>query len=76
MGKYKNVNILDNTRVIRDLQKYLDEDITHLSTPDNCEVELSLGVSVNSPNGFVPGIVRTVTENCRTLRIDNFEIDK
>ncbi len=52
---------LDNTRVIRDLQKYLDEVITHLSTTDNCDVELSLEVSANAPNGFAPETVRTVS---------------
>ena len=67
---------LDNTRVIRDLQKYLDEVITHLSTTDNCEVELSLEVSANAPDGFTPETVRTVSENCRTLRVDSFGFDK
>ena len=43
---------LDNTRVIRDLQKYLDEVITHLTTVDNCEVELSLEVSAHASEGF------------------------
>jgi hypothetical protein len=67
---------LDNTRVIRDLQKYLDEVITHLSTTDNCDVELSLEVSANAPDGFAPETVRTVSENCRTLRVDSFGFDK
>ncbi len=67
---------LDNTRVIRDLQKYLDEVITHLSATNNCDVELSLEVSANAPDGFTPETVRTVSENCRTLRVDNFGFDK
>lgn len=66
----------DNTRVIRDLQKYLDEVITHLSTTDNCDVELSLEVSANVADGFAPEIVRTVLKNCRTLGVDNFGFDK
>ena len=67
---------LDNTRVIRDLQKYLDEVITHLSTVDNCDVELSLEVSAHAAEGFPPGTVRTVSENCRTLRVENFGFEK
>lgn len=66
---------LDNTCVIRDLQKYLDEVITHLSTTYNCDVELSLEVSANAPDGFAPETARTVSENCRTLRVDNFGFD-
>ena len=67
---------LDNTRVIRDLQKYLDEVITHLSTVDNCEVELSLEVSAHAADGFPQGTVRTVSENCRTLRVEDFGFEK
>lgn len=67
---------LDNTRVIRDLQKYLDEVITHLTSVDNCNVELSLEVNANARDGFPSGTVRTVSENCRTLRVDNFGFDK
>ena len=67
---------LDNTRVIRDLQKYLDEVISHLSSVDNCEVELSLEVTAQAKDGFPQGTVRTVSENCRTLRISNFGFEK
>jgi hypothetical protein len=67
---------LDNTRVIRDLQKYLDEVITHLSTVDNCEVDLSLEVSAHAVNGFPQGTVRTVSENCRTLRVSDFGFEQ
>ena len=67
---------LDNTRVIRDLQKYLDEVITHLSSVDNCDVELSLEVSARAADGFPQGTVRTVSENCRTLRVENFGFEK
>lgn len=67
---------LNNTRVIRDLQKYLDEVITHLSSVDNCVVELSLEVNAQAENGFPQGTVRTVSENCRTLRVDDFGFEK
>ena len=63
-------------RVIRDLQKYLDEVITHLSTVDNCEVDLMLEVSAQATDGFPQGTVRTVSENCQTLRVDNFGFEK
>ena len=67
---------LNNTRVIRDLQKYLDEVINHLSAVDNCEVELSLEVSAKAADGFPQGTVRTVSENCRTLKVDDFGFGK
>ena len=67
---------LDNTRVIRDLQKYLDEVINHISATDNCEVTLSLEVSANADDGFTQETVRTVSENCRTLKVESFGFDK
>ena len=67
---------LDNTRVIRDLQKYLDEIISHLTSVDGCSVELSLEVSAQADNGFPQGTVRTVSENCRTLKVQNFGFEK
>lgn len=67
---------LDNTRAIRDLQRYLDEVITHLSAIDNCEVKLGLEVEANLAEGFTQGMVRAISENCRTLRVDNFGFEK
>lgn len=63
---------LDNTRIIRDMQKYLEEVITHLSESEGCEVKLTLEVDAHSADGFSQGTVRTVSENCRTLRVQNF----
>ena len=67
---------LDNTRVIRDLQRYLDEVIKHLSNTYNCNVELSLEVNAETPTGFSQETVRTVSENCRTLNVSNFGFEK
>ena len=67
---------LDNTRVIRDLQKYLDEVISHISAVDNCEMELTLEVSAHAQDGFPQGTIRTVSENCRTLHVGSFGFDK
>ena len=67
---------LDNTRVIRDLQRYLDEVIKHISTTDNCNMELSLEVNAETTTGFSQETVRTVSENCRTLNVTNFGFDK
>ena len=67
---------LDNTRVARDLQRYIDEVIQHLSSTDNCDVELTLEVNANAQNGFSQNTIRTVSENCRTLRINDFGFER
>lgn len=67
---------LDNTRIGKDLQKYLDEVITHLEDVDNCKVELTLEVNAQAEDGFPPDVVRAVSENCRTCNVDDFSFDK
>jgi hypothetical protein len=61
---------LDNTRVIRDVQKLMDEVVNLLSSADGAEVEISLEVTAQTAKGFNTNTVRAVTENCRTLKID------
>ena len=60
----------------RDKQKYLDEVIKHISATDNCNVELSLEVNAETTTGFSQETVRAVSENCRTLRVQNFGFEK
>ena len=66
---------LDNTRVNRDVQNYLQEIIQHLMAVDGSQVELKLDVDVVAPNGIPASTVRTVSENCRTLKIEDFGFD-
>lgn len=61
---------LDNTRVIRDVQKLMDEVVNLLSSADGADVEISLEVTAHTDKGFNSNTVRAVTENCRTLKID------
>ena len=63
---------LNPTRVGRDIQKLLEEVINHLITADGCNVTLSLEVSAHSADGFSTSLVRTVTENCNTLKVQNY----
>ncbi len=63
---------LDNTRVNKNVNDYLTEVIQHLMSVDGADVELMLEVSVSAPSGIPSSTVRTVSENCRTLKIQNF----
>ena len=67
---------LDTTRIGRDMQKLLEEVINHLTSVDGAEVEVSLDVNVRVPEGMPQDTVRTVSENCRTLRVQNFGFDE
>ena len=67
---------LDNTRIGRDVQKLVEEVIYHLTSVDGADVEVTLEVNVKSLEGMSQQTVRTVTENCRTLRVQNFGFDE
>jgi hypothetical protein len=60
---------LNTTRIIRDVQKFNDEIIKHLISDDNAKVRVSLEVEAETNEGFTQETVRTISENCRTLRV-------
>ena len=66
---------LDNVRINRDVNTYVQEIIQHLSAVSSATVELKLEVEVNAPEGIPNNVVRTVSENCRTLRVTDFGFD-
>jgi predicted AAA+ superfamily ATPase len=66
---------LDTMRMNRDVQRLVEEVISHLSSVDGAQMEVSLEVSVTAPSGLSPQVVRTVSENCRTLKVKDFGFD-
>lgn len=60
---------LDTTRINRDVQKYVEEIIQHLTSVDDARVKVSIEVEAETANGFTQQTVRTVSENCRTMRV-------
>lgn len=66
---------LDNVRINKDVNNYVQEIIQHLNAVSGATVELKLEVEVTAPNGIPAGTVRTVSENCRTLKVTDFGFD-
>jgi len=60
---------LDATRINRDVQRYAEEIIQHLTSVDGAKVKVSLEVEADSADGFTQQTIRTISENCRTLRV-------
>jgi hypothetical protein len=67
---------LDVTRAPRDMREFLEEVINHLTSVDGAQVEISLEVSATSPDGFQSDVVRTVSENCQTLKARTFGFEE
>lgn len=68
---------LDPTRVGRDASRIADEVIAHLAGQVGAEVTVTLEIEATLPGGASEKIVRTVTENGRTLKfsLQGFETE-
>jgi len=68
---------LDATRVGRDAGRIADEIISHLAGLVGAEVTVTLEIEASVPGGASEGVVRTVTENSRTLKFSShgFEVE-
>lgn len=59
---------LDPTRVGRDASRIADEVIAHLAGLVGAKVRVTLEIEAEIPSGAPDQVVRTVTENSRTLK--------
>jgi hypothetical protein len=67
---------LDATRVGRDASRIADEVISHLSGLVGANVTVTLEIEAKIPDGAPDTVVRTVTENSRTLKFKNQGFEK
>ncbi len=67
---------LDTTRVGRDASKIAEEVIAHLSGLVGARVTITLEIEVDVPSGVPDNVVRTVTENARTLKFTSQGFEK
>ena len=67
---------LDPTRVGRDAGRIADEVVAHLSGILGAKVRVTLEIEAEIPSGVPDSVVRTVTENCRTLKFSSQGFEK
>lgn len=67
---------LDPTRVGRDASRIADEVISHLVGQVGSEVTVTLEIEAKLPRGASDQVVRTVTENSRTLKFESHGFEK
>ena len=67
---------LDSLRVGRDASRIADEVLQHLSKHVGANVEVTLEIWAELPDGATEKTIRDVTENCRTLRFDSFGFEE
>jgi predicted AAA+ superfamily ATPase len=62
---------LDATRLGRDAGRIAEEVLGHLAGLHGAKATVTLEIDVDVPNGVPDNVVRTVTENCRTLKFES-----
>ena len=67
---------LDAARVGRDASKIAEEVISHLVGLVGARVTVNLEIEAEIPDGAPDNVVRTVTENSRTLRFTSQGFEK
>jgi hypothetical protein len=67
---------LDATRVGRDASRIAEEVISHLAGLVGARVTVTIEVEAEIPIGASDHVVRTVTENCRTLKFTSHGFEK
>ncbi len=67
---------IDSQRVNREVGLIVEEVIERLTSQLGCDVEITLEVKASKPDGFDEGTVRTVNENSRTLKFDDFGFEE
>jgi hypothetical protein len=76
LKRFHGTVTLDATRVGRDASRIADEVIAHLSGLVGAKVMVTLEVEAEIPSGAPDHVVRTVTENSRTLKFTSQEFEK
>lgn len=69
--RYHGTVVLDPARVGRDASRIADEVITHLVGLVGSNVKITLEIDADIPAGVPDNVVRTVTENSRTLKFES-----
>jgi hypothetical protein len=62
---------IDATRLSRDVDQIAGAIVQHLGGLLDAKLTITLEIDAEIPSGAPDNIVRTVTENCRTLEFDN-----
>ena len=67
---------LNSIRLSRDAGQIADEVVQHLTKLPGATVEVTVEIQSQIPNGAPDDVVRTISENCRTLKFRNFDFEE
>ena len=74
--RFHGTAVLDTTRVGRDASRIAEEVIAHLAGLVGARVTVTIEVEAEIPDGAPDHVVRTVTENSRTLKFTSHGFER
>jgi hypothetical protein len=76
LGRFHGAVTLNPQRVGRDAGAIAEEVLAHLTGLVGAKAEVTLEIHVDLPEGVPDQVVRTVMENCRTLKFTTFGFEE
>lgn len=67
---------LDPSRPVRDAGTIIQEVVQHLTGQLGAKVEITMEIQAELPDGVSDHVIRTVSENCRTLKFEAFGFEE
>jgi len=67
---------VDSARISRDMGTIANEIIQHLASLPNSEIDVTVEIQARVPGGVPDNVVRTVSENCRTLKFKSQSFER
>ena len=74
-GSVTTINGIIAARVGRDAGRAAEEVILHLTALPGATPEIILEIQIRVPGGIPESVMRTIIENCRTLKFDSFDFE-
>jgi hypothetical protein len=71
MRRFHGSATIDAARLSRDVDVIASSVVAHLAGLLDAKVNITIEIDANIPSGAPDNVVRTVTENCRTLKFDS-----
>ena len=71
LRRFHGSTTLNSTRLSRDADVIATSVVQHLTGLLDAKVKITIEIEAEFPSGAPEGVVRTVTENCRTLKFDS-----
>jgi len=76
LSRYYGRVSIDPQRVNKDMGVIVEEVIERLTSQLGCDVEITLEVHADKKDGFDESTVRTISENSRTLKFDDYGFEE